>query len=113
MTGGMDFIDPKTGEDDSGEVWGLHAAVAKAVRGKLKPFDKYQGPYIDLRDATLWLSSGDGIMGQVYDERSEELSLPFPMQVENADELAVEAARALLKRVRAAKKKTKRKKKKK
>jgi len=46
MTGEMYYINPKTGEDSNGDVWNIHLAVAKAIKGTLKPFDVYQGPYI-------------------------------------------------------------------
>lgn len=57
-TGEMGSIDSATGEDDSGNVWGAHAAVARALGGELRPFDQYQGPYIALQleggSAKLW-----------------------------------------------------------
>ena len=46
MAGEMCFIDPKTGEDDSGNIWNYHAAIARATNGIIKPFDQYQGPYV-------------------------------------------------------------------
>ena len=97
MVGEMYAIDQETGEDDSGEVWAVHAAIAKALRGKLEPFDKYQGPTIELEDATLFLYAEDGAIGRIFDERSNEESLMFPI---DDDELAIEAARALMRRIR-------------
>ena len=45
MTGEMCSITQK-GVDSDGNEWPIHAAIAKAVRGTLQPFDQYQGPYI-------------------------------------------------------------------
>lgn len=46
MAGEMPYIDPVTGETPDGEVYSLHAAIAKAVGGTIQPFDVYQGPYV-------------------------------------------------------------------
>ena len=45
MTGEMHWI-RQDGVDSNGDEWPYHVIVAKAVNGTLKPFDKYQGPYI-------------------------------------------------------------------
>lgn len=45
MTGEMHWIN-QDGVDSNGDAWPLHAIVARAVGGELKPFDSYQGPYI-------------------------------------------------------------------
>jgi hypothetical protein len=110
MTGEMAWIN-QDGEDSSGEVWGIHAAVAKAVGGTLKPFDQYQGPYIVVGDdvtvgeppyalavqhlgvTRLWLCSDDGWLGYVYREDTETQSMRFAMSDESA---AIEAARQVL-----------------
>ena len=47
MTGEMAYINQE-GIDSNGEVWELHAKIAQAVGGELKPFDSYQGPYISV-----------------------------------------------------------------
>lgn len=64
MTGEMAWILPD-GTDSNGEIWSLHAAVAKAIGAELRPFDKYQGPFLhhpaygaifleyDMQDASL------------------------------------------------------------
>lgn len=46
MTGEMLSIDPVTGIDSNGEEYYFHSAIAKALNGKVMPFDKYQGPYV-------------------------------------------------------------------
>ena len=117
MTGEMLFI-TQDGTDQDGDVWHIHAEVAKAVGGKLKPFDKYQGPYIsigpDLRVGNnpyaipvrlrggggfvrLWLTTDDDYFGRVYREDTDTLSEPFPME---DMEMAIEAAKSLLERKR-------------
>ena len=111
MTGEMRHINQK-GEDSNGEYWGVHAAIARAVKGRLEPFDVYQGPYIvagpDLRVGTapyqlavqhlgikrLWLVTDDGFLGQVYREDTDTFSEPFICYDTRA---ACRAARQLLK----------------
>lgn len=110
MAGEMHSIN-QDGLDSNGEMWETHAAVAKAVGGKLVPFDVYQGPYIlvgeDVRVGErpyqlavqsvgvvrLWLQSDDGMSGQVYREDTDTLSPPFPLFI---TEEAVDAAIGLL-----------------
>ena len=94
MTGEMHHID-QDGNDSNGECWPTHTAIAKALGGKLQPFDVYQGPYImigpDMRIGErpyqlavqnlgiirLWIVSDDGAFGQVYREDTEKLSDSF------------------------------------
>lgn len=66
MTGEMYQINQETGEDDSGNIWASHLAIAKAVGGELKPFDQYQGPYIAI--------NGDITMG----DSPYSVPIPFP-----------------------------------
>ncbi len=35
--------------------WPIHKAVAEALGGQLRPFDEYQGPYIEWRGRRLFL----------------------------------------------------------
>ena len=94
MTGEMYSINAK-GEDSNGDVWRTHAVVARAVKGTLKPFDVYQGPYIvvgqDIRAGCapyampvrglgvirLWLNTEDGVIGTIWREDTETESDPF------------------------------------
>lgn len=62
MTGEMGWIKPN-GEASNGECYSLHASVARAMRGKLRPFDSYIGPYIKVPAGRLWLTSEDGEVG--------------------------------------------------
>lgn len=97
MTGEMGYI-KQNGEDQDGEIWELHAKIAEAIGGELKPFDKYQGPYIavggDLRTAggayampvkhlgivRLWVIADEKYpdnMARVYREDNKRVSNPF------------------------------------
>src|SRR3990167_7080000 len=58
MTGEVSSID-RNGLDSNGDQWETHAAVARALRRRLRPFDKYIGPYIDTRGGKLFLGSCD------------------------------------------------------
>lgn len=94
MTGEMNTIQ-QDGTDSNGEQWTLHAELAKRLNGKLMPFDKYQGPYIELEDGMrLWLQTFEQVEGmQVYNETLNELSDPVGF----ADHDAIEvAARSVL-----------------
>lgn len=62
MTGEMSWIKPN-GDDSNDESWPVHAAVARALRCRLRPFDKYIGPYIKTKRGMLFLSSEDGYSG--------------------------------------------------
>lgn len=110
MTGEMAWIN-QDGVDSNGETWEVHAAVASAIGGKLKPFDAYQGPYIvigpdvvvgdspyrvpvHLGSVRLWLALDERGMGQIYREDTGTLSKIFLPWDEEA---AIEAAREILK----------------
>lgn len=65
MTGEMAWIKPD-GTDSNGDVYDVHAKVARALRCRLRPFDKYIGPYIAHKAGKLWLSvEDDGFLGSV------------------------------------------------
>ena len=95
MTGEMHSITQK-GVDSNGDSWPTHAAIARAVKGKLKPFDVYQGPYIvvgpDLQVGIppymlsvqgivrLWLADADDSSRpqvRIWREDTDTLSEPF------------------------------------
>ena len=97
MTGEMHSITQK-GIDSNGDSWPTHAAIARAVKGKLKPFDVYQGPYIvvghDMIAGTapypalarglgvvrLWLTESDEnsrSMVRIWREDTDTVSDPF------------------------------------
>ena len=110
MTGEMYHID-QNGNDSNGECWPIHAAIARAIGGKLQPFDVYQGPYIvigsdvrigerpyqlavqNLGIIRLWIVSDDGAFGQVYREDMEKLSESFWYDDEEA---AIACAKKLM-----------------
>ena len=109
MTGEMGFIDQE-GMDSNGDEWPLHAAIAKALNGEVKPFDVYQGPYVvfgaDIRIGNvpyaiapvgmgvkrLWLV-GDDVLLKWYREDNETESSTF---WHDDTEQAIEAAKSLL-----------------
>jgi hypothetical protein len=96
MTGEMQYIDQE-GRDSNGEGWLLHAAIAKAVKGELKPFDRYQGPYINVNGINLWIcpddQSNNGVF-YVYREDNKQRGAPFWWQDIKA---AIRSSKALLK----------------
>ena len=47
MAGEMTHLDPAE--------WPIHKAVADALGGRLRPFDQYQGPYIETQGRRLFL----------------------------------------------------------
>ena len=117
MAGEMPYIDPVTGETPDGEVYTLHAAIAKAVGGTIQPFDTYQGPYVvvgkDVRMGErpyqlavqgvgvirLWVGSDAGwpdYLARVYREDTDTLSEPFEAYGPHAEEGAVGAALSLM-----------------
>jgi hypothetical protein len=96
MTGEMHHIDTATGEDSNGEVWNVHAAIARHLDGILRPFDKYQGPYILVDGAKLWLTTADGFVGRVYREDTEKVSFEFNLNTDNTEHAAIVAAQLLL-----------------
>ena len=111
MTGEMYQIDPVTGEEPDGTIWPLHAAVAKAVGGKVMPFDQYQGPYVAVGQAKLWIELDkpscpacgryyDSSSVRVWREDTDTLSDPFYPYREGAEACAAEAAVLLMVRAR-------------
>ena len=117
MSGEMAYID-QAGIDSNGERWYLHAAVAKALNGRLVAFDTYRGPYIvfgvdltrgnppysmpvqHLGIVRLWLIPDESCpeaLCRWYNEANNKLSSVF-MDGDTAEklELAIEAAREVL-----------------
>lgn len=64
MTGEMNWIKPN-GDAGDGESYPLHAAIARALRSRLRPFDTYVGPYIDHKRGKIFITSEDGCTGTV------------------------------------------------
>ncbi len=90
----------------------LHFAVARALKGKVRPFDVYQGPYVVIgEDITsgaqpyaycprglgvvrLWIIDDDGGgTCTVYNEANDKISKPFWW---NSTRAACRAARSVL-----------------
>lgn len=59
MTSEMNSIDTN-GNASDGNCYPVHAAVAKALRSPLRPFDTYIGPYIAHKRGKLFLGVGVG-----------------------------------------------------
>lgn len=93
MTGEMSRINPRTGEDSNGESWPVHLAIARSVKGELRPFDVYQGPYIRIPGGRLWLSF-DGFTASVFHDGTRRAVDYWPV---NNTRRACRAARELLK----------------
>ena len=112
MTGEMCYIN-QDGEDSNGEVWELHAEIAKALGGVLKPFDVYQGPYIVIEEDVrigntpyaipltglgiirLWICGDEEDEGffKIYKEDTDTTSFSF---LWDDVEMAIEAAKSLM-----------------
>ena len=59
MTGEMSQFDA-----DHGEEWALHRSIARAIGGKVRAFDVYQGPYIQPKEGgRLWVGVADNAPG--------------------------------------------------
>lgn len=89
-----------TGEQSKSEVtreaFPLHFAIADAIGGEVRPFDKYQGPYIATKAARLWLVSADGYRASVYNETADKESNDFPAYTPDAAAVAVAMARTVI-----------------
>ena len=104
--------------DCTREVYPLHFAIAKALKGKVRPFDLYQGPYVavgpDIRIGAepyaycpshlgivrLWVCPApegfEGAQAIVYNEANEKASKPFWAYGPSATRRACRAAREVL-----------------
>ena len=90
MTGEMSY------DDLTPEEFPLHFAIAEALGGTVRPFDKYQGPYVTVPNGNLWLiEDGDGFCS-VYNERNENQSAMFPGNLAISEAMAVAAAREVI-----------------
>lgn len=72
------------------EAYPLHFAIADALGGSVRPFDQYQGPYVQTPKGRLWVCPlEDTGFCFVYNEKTGNKSACFPW---DADEIAAEAA---------------------
>lgn len=110
MTGEMTQADPTP------EEYPLHYAIAEALGGTVRPFDKYQGPYVsigmDLHVGAapyavpiegfgiirLWICQDDnGRHATIYNEANSQKSRPFRLWAGEATiAAAINAARSIL-----------------
>lgn len=107
MTGEMGSID-KNGVDSNGDSWPIHASIARQLKGELRPFDVYQGPYIYVqrpeRNYKFWIiaadtdgDSADYTHVRVYEQYRDRASEPFYFYGKAANRQACKAARELMK----------------
>ncbi len=102
--------------DVTREAYPLHFAIARALHGRVEPFDMYQGPYVvigaDIRVGAspyampvqhlgivrLWVGSADdnSDMATVYNEATDKVSAPFWPYGPLATRHACKAARSVL-----------------
>ena len=91
-------------EDVTREAYPLHFAIADAFKGRVRPFDQYQGPFVDAGTAgKFWIQSylmpcnygheHDTGLVQVYNARTDKLSDPFSPA---ALKMAIQAAEETL-----------------
>lgn len=105
MTGEMSRID-KDGNDSNGESWPTHAYLARKLRGELRPFDVYTGPYIRVPEGCVWLGNDDDGRGPYVclwpDGIAPAYREPIVVYAPVGDDLEfLEAARKCLRRYRA------------
>ncbi len=82
------------------EEWNLHAAIADAFKGELRPFDVYQGPYVLIKHKNggnfkLWIVPSNECpedIFHVYDEFSETKSEEILAHTDCVLEMTVLAA---------------------
>lgn len=90
-----------TGEMHKSEVtrdaFPTHFAIADALDGEVRPFDQYQGPYILIRGARLWVIFEEGMFATIYNEANEKQSEPFLVMSSDVADFAANAARSVLK----------------
>ena len=89
MTGEMSELDVTE------DAWPLHFAIARALKGKVRPFDTYQGPFVQTQHGRLWIGpdeNGDRF-SVVYNERTRKASAPFWPYGKLANRRACKAAR--------------------
>lgn len=107
MTGEMGWIKPN-GDAGDGSSYPLHAQVARRLRSRLRPFDTYIGPYIAHKRGHIFISSDDGIIGQVClwpDGQAPAYRDPIVAEFFPLDDVesAIEAAREVCKVARSKK----------
>lgn len=105
MTGEMRHID-RDGNDSNGETWETHALLARALRGKLRPFDVYTGPYIEVEEGYIFLDYSDGAVEVVLWPGGHApayvtpYSEPAGLMFDDDPGPIIDAARAMLRRYR-------------
>jgi len=85
-------------EEVTPEAYPLHFAVAESLNGTVHPFDQYQGPFVQTKHGRLWITSEDGWVFRVYNERTDKMSDYWPIFRDNEinKEMAVEHAKEVI-----------------
>lgn len=85
-------------DDEFEQEWPMHFAIARALGGKVHPFDKYQGPYISVPGGKLWIAFDEDApdWATVYNELNLKSSDPFWPHGSQAEADAIKAARSVL-----------------
>lgn len=87
-----------TGEMHPSEVtqenYPIHFSVARSIKGRVEPFDHYQGPYVRTQSGCrLFLTSEDEATCAWWNERTDEFSSPFFVYTTRTNRDACRAAR--------------------
>ncbi len=79
------------------EAYPLHFAIADRLGGECKPFDQYQGPYVQTQHGKIWVCADDDSgFGFVYAEHFDAKSESFPLYEKDSDGLAAMYAEELV-----------------
>lgn len=63
------------------ETWSTHAKIRDLLDGELRPFDKYQGPYIRSDHGKIWLIIRNRrFFAYLYNETNEKQSERLPIR---------------------------------
>ena len=91
------FTEPKTASGFDPADWPLHFVVAAALKGKVKPFDEQNGPFIHVAgQGDLFIYSNDGINAYVYNSRNKKASAKFDMWGDKVPSVVAKAAHSVL-----------------
>lgn len=99
MTGEMAWI-KKDGTDSNGDCWPIHASIARQLKGELRPFDVYQGPYVVVSGHRLWIVSvpetNSDYFFKLYDETTDEFMYVYGVTYREVIRRACKHARMLI-----------------
>ncbi len=77
------------------EAYPIHFDIADMFGGTVRAFDQYQGPYVLTPEGDrLWLSSDDGVICTIYNDKNDKESVPFFLDYTDTIE-AINAAQSV------------------